>query len=185
MKESKKAKTKQNKTNVTEKDSMASSNHPEDTSSLHLRLINYDGEREPARTHLLWPILSLVLSVTFGHTTACHSPASPFSALIHFTRKRPTPCSAVLRHPPSSWAAVIHWTALILKALRPSRKHHIHYMLPVPPTQPALPTSCPNTRPFDSLASSLRATNSANRICLLRIIASMLSLPVFMRSVSV
>ena len=31
--------------------------------------------REPGRTRLLWAILSLVLPVTFGHTTACRSPA--------------------------------------------------------------------------------------------------------------
>ena len=30
---------------------------------------------EAARARLLWPILSLVLPVTFGHTTACRSPA--------------------------------------------------------------------------------------------------------------
>ena len=36
------------------------------------------------------------------------------------------PCSAVLRHCPSSWAAVVHRSALIPKALRSSRKHPIH-----------------------------------------------------------
>ena len=35
---------------------------------------------EPARTRLLWDILSLVLPVTFGHTTACRGPALTFSA---------------------------------------------------------------------------------------------------------
>ena len=34
---------------------------------------------EPARARLLWAILPLVLPVTFGHTTACRSPALTFS----------------------------------------------------------------------------------------------------------
>ena len=42
---------------------------------------------EPARARLLWAILSLVLPVTFGHTTACRSPALFFSAAIHFAMK--------------------------------------------------------------------------------------------------
>ena len=48
-------------------------------------------------------------------------------------------CSAVLRHSSSSWAAVVHWSALMQKALRSSRKHPIH-SLSWPPTQPASPT---------------------------------------------
>ena len=74
---------------------------------------------------LFWAILSLVLPVTVGHTTACHRPALAFSAAIHFTMKRSAPCSAVLRHSPSSWAAVVHWSALIPKALSSFRKHPI------------------------------------------------------------
>ena len=50
----------------------------------------------------------MVLPVTFGHTTACRSPALVFSAPIHFAMKCSAPCSAVLRHSPSSWAAVVH-----------------------------------------------------------------------------
>ena len=57
---------------------------------------------------MLWAILSLVLPVTFGHTTACRSPALVFSAAIHFAMKCSAPCSAVLRHSPSSWAAVFY-----------------------------------------------------------------------------
>ena len=36
-------------------------------------------------------MLSLVLPATFGHTTACRSPALTFSAAIHFAMKRSTP----------------------------------------------------------------------------------------------
>ena len=50
-----------------------------------------------------------------------------------------------------------------------------------PLMQPVPPTSFPNATDFSSLVSSIRGTNFANRIRLLRIIASMLSLPVSMR----
>ena len=98
---------------------------PQDTKSRHLWLVN-NGER--ASTSLLalgYPIF-LVLPVAFGHTTACRSPAMVFSAAIHFAMKCSAPCSAVLRHSPSSWAAVVHWSALMPKGLRSSRKHSIH-----------------------------------------------------------
>ena len=91
---------------------------------------------ETARTHLLWAILSLVLQVTFGHASACRSPALTFSAAIHFPIKRSAPCSAVMRHSPSSWAAVVHWSALIPKALTSSRKPLIYFFFWLP-TLPA------------------------------------------------
>ena len=138
---------------------------------------------EPARARLLQAILSLVLPVTFGHTTACRSPALVSSAAIYFAMKCSAPCSAVLRHSPSSWAALIHWSALMPKALRSSRKQPIH-SFSWPPTQPALPTNSPNITHFGSLVSSMRATNPANKIRLLRKVASMLSLPV-LTSVSI
>ena len=94
---------------------------------------------DPARVRLLWAILFLVLAVTFGHTTACRSPALATSAAIHLAMKCSAPCSAVLRHPPLSWAAVVHWSALMPKALRSSRKYLIH-SFSWPPTQPAPPT---------------------------------------------
>ena len=53
----------------------------------------------------------------FGHPITCRSTALAFFAAIHFVMKRFTPCSAVLHHSPSSWAAVVHWSALIPKAL--------------------------------------------------------------------
>ena len=56
-----------------------------------------------ARARLLWALLSLVQPVMFRYTTACHrSPALAFYAAIHFAMKRFAPCSAVLRHFPSS-----------------------------------------------------------------------------------
>ena len=115
-------------------------------------------QHEPAC--FVWAILSLVLPVTFGHTTACRSPALAFSAAIHFAMKCSAPCSAVLRHPRSSWAAVVHWSALMPKALRSSRKHPIHYSFSWSPTQqPAPPTNSPNMTHFGSLVSSMRAPN--------------------------
>ena len=113
---------------------------------------------------------------------AVYSPALLFSATIHFAMKCSAPCSAALRHSPSSWAAVVHWSALMPKALRSSRKHPIH-SFSWPPTQPAPPTIAPITHYFGSLVSSMRATNPANKIRLLRKVASMLPLPVLIRNI--
>ena len=74
------------------------------------------------------------------------------SAAIHFTMKRSAPCPAVLPHSPWSWAAVVHWSALIPKALRSSRGHPIHFFFgpscsPCPPpvfrTPRTSAVSCP------------------------------------------
>ena len=132
---------------------------------------------EPARARLLWHILSLVLPVTFGHTTACLSPALAFAAAIHFAMKCSAPCPAVLRYSLSSCAAVVHWSALMPNALRSSRKHPTH-SFSWSPTQPAPPINSPNIRHFSTLVSSMRATTLANKIHLLRQVASMLSFPV-------
>ena len=87
---------------------------------------------------------------------------------INFAMKRSAPCSAVLRHPPSSWAAVVHWSTLMPKALRLFRKYPIH-SFSWPPAQPAPPTNSPNTTHF----------GSQSRIRLVRKVASMQhSLPV-------
>ena len=149
----------------------------EDISSRYLWLVNTRASEPARRARLLWAVPFLVLPVTFGHTTACRSPALVFSATIHFAMKCSATCSAVLRYSPSSWAAVVHWSALMPKALRSSRKHPIH-SFSWPPTQPAPPTISPNITHFGSLVSSMRATNPANKIRLLRKLASMLSLPV-------
>ena len=94
---------------------------------------------EPARARLLWAILSLLLPVTFGHTVACRSPALAFSPAIHFAMKRSAHyCSTVLRYFPSSWATAVHWSALMPKAQRSSRKHLIQ-SFSCPPARPAPP----------------------------------------------
>ena len=79
-----------------------------------------------------------------------------FSATIHFATKCSAPCSAVLRHSPSSWAAVVHWSALIPKVLRSSRKHPTIHSFSCPSTQPAPPTIFRNITHFGSLVSSMR-----------------------------
>ena len=112
------------------------------------------------------------------HTTECRSPALAFSPATYFAMKRSAPCSSALRHSPSSWATVVHWSALIPKALRSWRRHPIH-SFSCPSTQPALPISPPNITQFWNLASSMLATNPTNRIHLLRVIASIISVPVF------
>ena len=136
---------------------------------------------EPARARLLWAVLSLVFFVTLGFTTACRSPALAFSATINFAMKRSTPCSAVLRHFLSSWAAVVHWSALTPKALRSSSKHLFHLFF-CPPPSPRSTTNFPNITHFGSLGFSICATNPANKIHLLCKVALMLSLPVLIRN---
>ena len=70
--------------------------------------------------------------------TAYLSPALIFSVASHFAMKHSAPCSTVLRHFPSSWAAAVRWSALIPKALKSSKNYPIHYFS-CPPTQPAPP----------------------------------------------
>ena len=55
-----------------------------------------------------------------------------------------------------------------------------HPLFFLPPHAARAPTKSPNIAHFGSLVSSMRATNPANSIRLLRIIASVLSLPAFM-----
>ena len=117
---------------------------------------------------MLWDILRLALPVTFRHNTARRSLALEFSAAIHFAMKRSAPCSAVLRHSPLSWATVVHWSALIPKALRSSRKHPVHSFFR-PPKQPAPPINFPYITQFGGLVSSMRATNPANKLSLPRL----------------
>ena len=126
---------------------------------------------EPARARLLWAILPLVLPVTFWHNAVCRSPALSFSSAINMAMKRFAPCSAVVRHSPSLWAAVIHWSALIPNALRLPRRHPVRSLF-CSPTQPAPLTNSPNIMYFGSRVSSMRATHPANRTRLLGIITS-------------
>ena len=100
-----------NKTNnvTPEKDAMASANQTPVGYKFAPLVASQQGrenQREPACFGLSY--LSLVLPVTFGHTTACRSPALAFSAAIHFAMKCSVPCSTVLRHSSSSWATVVH-----------------------------------------------------------------------------
>ena len=139
---------------------------------------------EPARARLLWDILSLVLLVTFGHTTACHSPALAFSAAINFAMKR----SASSFRCPAPFPLVQGGSRPLVgvdaeSSERSSRKRPI-YSFSWPPRQPAPPTNSPNITHFGSLVSSMRATNPANKIRLLCEVASMPSLPVLISSVS-
>ena len=134
---------------------------------------------EPAQARLFRAIFSLAYLVPFRHTTTCCSRALTLSAAIHFAMERSTPCSTVFRYSSSSWAVVVYWSALIPKAPTSSRNHPIQFYS-WPPTQPTPPNSCSNITLFGNLLSSMGATNAANRIRLLRLMASMLSLPVFM-----
>ena len=165
--------TKQNN-KTSEKDDMTSANQTLGRYKFAPLVANQLWGANQNKPALFWAVLSLVLPVTVGHTTACHSPALAFSAAIHFAMKSAAPCSTVLRHSPSSWAAVVHWSALIPKAVRSSRKHPINYFS-CPPTQPAPPTSSPNITHFGSLVFSMRVTNTTNKIHLLRRLASMLN----------
>ena len=53
---------------------------------------------EPARVRTFWATLSLVLTVTFGPTPACGSPALTFSIVIYFAMKYKMPISLARGH---------------------------------------------------------------------------------------
>ena len=171
-----KTKTKQNKTNVTpEKEVRTSANQTPGGHKFAALVASQQGranQHEPTCFGLSSP-----WSFPSRWGIPLHAVVQPcfFFAAINFAMKYSTPCSPVLRHSPSSWAAVLHWSALMPKALRPSRKHPIHSLF-CPPIEPAPPTISMNITHFDSLVSSMRATNPANKIRLLRKVASMLSL---------
>ena len=139
--ESIKTKTKQNKTNVRpEKDVTTPANQTPGGYKFAPLVASQKrraSQHEPACFALssLWSFPS-----RSSITTACRSPALAFPAAIDFAIKCPAPRSAVLRHSPSSRAAAIHWSALMPKALRPSRKHPTR-SFSWSPTQPAPPTN--------------------------------------------
>ena len=169
--------TKQNKTSVTPgKDIMTSSANQtpggHKFAPLEASQQGRANRHEPACFGLSYPWSFPSRSAIPLHAAVVH-PALFFSATIHFAMKCSAPYSAVLRYPPSSWDAVVHWSALMTKPLRSSRKHPIH-SFSWPPTQPAPPTISLNITHFGSLVSSMRATNPANKIRLLRKVASML-----------
>ena len=101
-------------------------------------LINY-GERTSTSPFAFGYPLLLSSPWSLPSPTACRIPALVFCAVNRFAMKRSAPCSAVLRYSLSSWAAVIHWSALMLKAIGSSRKHPIH-SFSWSPKQPAPPT---------------------------------------------
>ena len=88
------------------------------------------------------------------------------STAIYFAMKRSAPCSAVLRHFPSSWAAVVPWSMLMPKALRLSRKHPNQLFFPGPPrsprTPPSLRTSRTLTVSYPPCAPQIPRTRSAS-----------------------
>ena len=135
---------------------------------------------EPAQACLLWAILFLSLPVTCGHTIACRSPALDFSAAIHFAMKRSAPCSAVLRHSPPVLGCSRPLVGVDAESSEVVQEtlHLFFFLLPHAVRASPSPPSSPNIRHFGSLVSSMRARNPANKIRLLRIIASRLSLPV-------
>ena len=71
-----------------------------------------------------YPLLGPSCHVRVYDCKPC-SPALASSAAIHFAMRCSAPCSTVLRHSPLSRAAVVHWSALMPKAPRSSRKHPI------------------------------------------------------------
>ena len=117
----------QNKTSVTpEKDGMRSANTTPGGYEFAPLVASQQGERTTTSPLALgYPLLSPSRHVRTYHTAGC-SPALAFSVTIHFAMKCSAPCSAVLRYSPSSWDAAVHWSALMPKALRSSRKHPIH-----------------------------------------------------------
>ena len=127
---------------------------------------------------LLVAILSLVFPVTFRHTTLCRS--SPPSFLCSHRFCHQTFCPLFRRLAPFP---------LVPGCSRPlvgvdTESFEVFQEAPYPlflfpPTPPTPPTSSPNITHFSNLVSSLRATNPANSIHLLCIIASMLSFSVF------
>ena len=169
-------KAKRRKRNETPEKGNVASTRPEDTSSLRLWLIDYGGR---SSTSTLAFGISSPWSFPSRSSIRLHAVVQTWLYLQRSVRHETfRPLFRRLRHSPSSWAAVVHWSALIPKALWSSRRHPIHY-ISCPPTQPAPPTSSPNISHFGSLVF-VRATIPTNRIRLLRIIASILSLPDFM-----
>ena len=122
---------------------------------------------EPARARLLWAILSLVLPVTFG--TVCRSPALALAAAIHFAMKcsascSPTcavllvlDCSRLLDGVDAKGSEVVQEIPHPLFFLAPHTARALHQFS--------------KYHALRSLVSSMRVTNPANKIRLLREVA--------------
>ena len=126
------------------------------------------------------------------HEPACFGLSSPWSfppssgillhEAIHFVMKRSAPCSAILRHSPSSRAAVVHTLLVDVDTVGyevvQETLHPLFFLAPHA-ARAHRTNNSPNITHFCTLVSSMRATNNpANKIRLLRKVISMLSLPV-------
>ena len=131
---------------------------------------------EPARARSLWAIISLVLPVTFGYTTACRSPALTFPAVIHFAMKRFAPCPAVWCHSPSPWPAAVHWSAWIPENSEIVQETPHPFFFLVPHVARVLHQQFSEHNALRQSRIFMRAKNPAYRIRLLRTVAPMLSL---------
>ena len=99
----------------------------------------YDGEiTTPSTLSLGYPLLG-----PFSSRLGMRSPAPTFSAAaIHCAMKRPAPCSAVLRHFPSSWAAVSRpLVGVDTESSEVFQKTPIHYVCFLPPNASIAPTT--------------------------------------------
>ena len=175
--ESIKTKTKQNKTNVTpEKDAMTSSNQTPGGYKFAPLVVSQQGranQHEPACFGLFssWSFPSrsgIPLHAAVQPWLSLQRSISPWNVPPLFRRYAPFPlvlgCSRPLVGVGAESSEVVQETPI----------HSFSW----PPTQPAPPANSPNITNFGSLVSSMRATNSANKIRLLRKVASILSLPV-------
>ena len=118
---------KRKKTNVTpEKDDMASANQtPGGYKFAPLVASQQCGERTSTSPLALgYPLLGISRHVRAYGCMPWSSPS--FRCSGPFRREMFRPLSAILRHSPSSWAAVVHWSALMPKALSSSRRYLIH-----------------------------------------------------------
>ena len=88
------------------------------------------GKLAPNSSHLFRGVVKYVSSRGYFRAVSSQSGDK-------FVTSPPPPIvERVLRHSPSSWATVVHWSALLPKALRSSRRHPVH-SFSCPPTQPA------------------------------------------------
>lgn len=122
----------------------------------------------------------LVFPVTLGHTSTCRSAALALSALIHFVAKHFPP----LFHSLAPFICILSCDNLLVGL--DDESFEIIQKVPDPLFfLPLMETSHPHEfyehHVFSSVVSSIRASNTAKRICLFRNITSMFSILVFTR----
>ena len=153
--------------------------------NINVREMQYGGHNAAKtnrqwRANQLWATLSLVLPVTFGILLACR--IAVFGSLCRdpFRHKefRPlfhcfVPFFSILSCDPPLVGLDTESSEVVQKTPR----IHSFFCPPPPPPprarKPHPPRSSPNITHFDSLVSTMRAINPANRIRLLRDVASM------------